>query len=350
MKVFAYYYPGFFNDTYRVSGTEWNVVKSARPRSLKHDQPRVPSAGYYDQTDFDICCQQIKLASKYGIDGFMVCFYWDFETSKPVMNEPLEQLMKAIVGTEFQFNVMWVLRLPHKELPIQNGAYGKYQNHPWFKKRIQKYKHDEAFIHYLNDVTSHPNYRKDREGRSIVQVYSVSELLELHGEETVSIFEYFKKYHLQGVCGRSDEWISDAHQLGLSSLTTYVTLVDFNAASTVLAHKECVEEQPTVWKNIKKVSSIPFYPSVSSGWDASPRGSFEKGFRLRKFPWSPVVIDANPEDFGKNLQLAKKEIGNEHVDLHLASWNEWSEGHYVEPDLVHGTTFLEQIALLKKLI
>jgi len=138
MKVFAYYYPGFFNDTYRVSGTEWNVVKSARPRSLKHDQPRVPSAGYYDQTDFDICCQQIKLASKYGIDGFMVCFYWDFETSKPVMNEPLEQLMKAIVGTEFQFNVMWVLRLPHKELPIQNGAYGKYQKNEFRNTNMMK--------------------------------------------------------------------------------------------------------------------------------------------------------------------------------------------------------------------
>lgn len=152
------------------------------------------------------------------------------------------------------------------------------------------------------------------------------------------------------MCGRSDDWVSIASELGLSSLTTYVTLVDFNSSATILTHHECVDDQPSVWRNIKNQSSIPFYPSVSSGWDASPRGSFEQGFRLRKFPWSPVVLDANPTDFGRNLKLAKQEIGDGSVDIHIASWNEWSEGHYVEPDLRFGSAFLEEIATLKKIV
>ena len=118
MKIFTYYYPGYYNDSYRSSGTEWNSVKSCLARSKQHYQPRVPIDGYYDQSLFDEAKKQILTAIKYGIDGFMVCCYWDFETHQPIMDEPLKQLLKASEGLDFKINLMWVLRLPHKELPI----------------------------------------------------------------------------------------------------------------------------------------------------------------------------------------------------------------------------------------
>lgn len=350
MKVFTYYYPGFFEDSYRTSGSEWNIIKESKPRNLNHFQPRVPLNGYYDQTDLETCKSQIDLAKKHGIDGFMICYYWDFETSSPVMNEPLECVMKALddVDFEFEFNIMWVLRLPHQHLPISNGTYGKYDNHPWFKKRIQSYQYDNQFIENIKRITSHPNYRKDENGEPIFQVYSVSELLDLHGNDTETILKQFESYHLQAVCGRSDHWIEESENLGLNSLTSYVTLVDFNSNKSILKHKSCVEEQPLVWKNIQCRTKIPFYPSVASGWDASPRGTHISGFKIKKFPWAPVVIDSNPTDFEKNLFLAKDWCNQIKVDLHIASWNEWSEGHYIEPDVKFGNAFLEKVVLIKK--
>jgi len=343
MNIYAYYYPGFFEDNYRISGSEWKLLQDAKARRTGHYQPRIPLQGYYDQTQYATCKAQIELAQSYGIKGFMVCFYWDFESSIPILGEVLDVLMRAMEGTTFEFNIMWVLRLPHQSLPIEQGSYGKYHNHPWFKKRIQHYRHDSNFHQTLARITSHPNYRKGPDGKPLLQLYSVSELHELHGQETKEILHSLRAYHLQAVCGRNDDWISESEGLGLQSLSSYVTLVDFNTQASIHYHKACVDAQKKVWDTIQDHATIPFYPSVSTGWDASPRGSFLQGFKVKKFPWAPVVIDANPLDFETNLKLALAWCRQHHVDLHIASWNEWSEGHYLEPDERFGFQYLEKV-------
>jgi hypothetical protein len=177
----------------------------------------------------------------------------------------------------------------------------------------------------------------------MLQIYSVSELLHLHGAQVASIIKLFQNYHLQGICGRDDDWIASSRNLGFSSLSAYVTLVNFNDVKVKLQHATCAAEQPLVWKGIQEKTDLPFYPSVATGWYASPRGKHHLNFKLRKFPWAPVVMDANPETFHKNLQDAVAWAQPRLVDVHIASWNEWSEGHYLEPDLRYGTAFLEKV-------
>ena len=348
MNFYAYFYPGFYDDSYRLSGSEWNIVREAQPRTKDHHQPRIPQGGYYNQADPTEIKKQITLARSYGIKGFMVCYYWDFEQSCPIMDEPLKQLMLAVEGTDFEFNLMWVLRLPHKQLPIKQGKYGKYQDHPWFKKRIQEFHDDKAFFEVLQRISNHPNYRKGKEGKPLLQVYSVSELIQLHGEKVHGVLNRFQNFHVQGICGRDDDWIAASGNLGFSSLSAYVTLVNFNADKVKLRHAVCVAEQSTVWSHIQQQTNIPFYPSVATGWDASPRGAHLQGFKIKKFPWAPVVIDSNPIDFKKNMEMASQWAKNKHVDIHVASWNEWSEGHYLEPDLRYGTAYLEELLCIKK--
>lgn len=347
MKIFAYYYPGYYNDNYRLTGTEWNSVKSCEARSNHHYQPRVPLDGYYDQSQFDVAKKQILTAINYGIDGFMVCCYWDFETQKPIMDEPLKQLLKASEGLDFEINLMWVLRLPHKELPISFGNFGKYSNHPWFIKRIQSYKYDQQFIDYIRLIAQHPNYRKDSLGKPLLQVYSVSEIVDDSMEAMQQVSRDLNTFHLQGICGRNDDWISNSAEIGLDSISSYVTLVDFNTKKNLLSHKECVEDQKNVWKHILAQTTVPFYPSISSGWDASARGSFVKGFKVNKFPWAPIVKNANPTDFFTNLELVKSYFPLEELEIHIASWNEWSEGHYIEADEKFGYGFLEAVKEFK---
>jgi hypothetical protein len=45
--------------------------------------------------------------------------------------------------------------------------------------------------------------------------------------------------------------------------------------------------------------------------------------------------------------LAKDLVLKNGADIHIASWNEWSEGHYIEPDQKFGNAFLEKVASLK---
>ena len=79
---------------------------------------------------------------------------------------------------------------------------------------------------------------------------------------------------------------------------------------------------------------------MSPGWDASPRGADFGAEKPRKYPWWPVVVGEEPGRFQAALRRA--------LDLEapltlIASWNEWSEGHYLEPDTRFGLGWLEAV-------
>ena len=83
--------------------------------------------------------------------------------------------------------------------------------------------------------------------------------------------------------------------------------------------------------------SSPYFPHVSIDWDSSPR--FEVGTPEH-------LTGVTPEKFEGFLRVAK-----EYVDAHpdqpplitINSWNEWSEGSYLEPDTEFGYGYLKAI-------
>ena len=65
-----------------------------------------------------------------------------------------------------------------------------------------------------------------------------------------------------------------------------------------------------------------------------------------RVPWSPVVVGERPELFYEALARAVRfaaETGGDEPLVHVASLNEWSEGHYLEPDERFGTGWLEAV-------
>ena len=86
-------------------------------------------------------------------------------------------------------------------------------------------------------------------------------------------------------------------------------------------------------------------PSVSPGWDASPRAADFGTERPGKYPWSPVVVGEHPARFQEALARAVRSAGlsPEEPTVFVASLNEWSEGHYLEPDVRFGTAWLEAV-------
>ncbi|MEI6129717.1 MAG: glycoside hydrolase family 99-like domain-containing protein, partial [Planctomycetota bacterium] len=93
-------------------------------------------------------------------------------------------------------------------------------------------------------------------------------------------------------------------------------------------------------------SNLPYMPSVATGWDASPRGADFGDARPDKYPWAPVVTGEHPEKFATALRRGLDFHSPNGIDdplVLLASLNEWSEGHYLEPDERFGTGWLEAV-------
>ena len=57
-------------------------------------------------------------------------------------------------------------------------------------------------------------------------------------------------------------------------------------------------------------------------------------------------VEAWPELFARGLARAKSyldRLGEQPKILTINAWNEWTEGSYLEPDTVHGMSYLNAI-------
>lgn len=87
------------------------------------------------------------------------------------------------------------------------------------------------------------------------------------------------------------------------------------------------------WENV--------YPTLVPRWDRSPRAGKA----------ACIYKNSTPEVFKAKIETVVdliKDKENEHKLVFLASWNEWAEGNYIEPDLKYGKEFLNALnAVLK---
>ena len=97
-------------------------------------------------------------------------------------------------------------------------------------------------------------------------------------------------------------------------------------------------------KNIRnKVDTtynIPLFPTVSIGWDDTPR--FPAKGREHA-----TCMNQSPEVFAEYLSIAK-DYADAHADsqpkfIMINAWNEWVEGSYLLPDKKYGYTYLEAV-------
>jgi hypothetical protein len=131
--------------------------------------------------------------------------------------------------------------------------------------------------------------------------------------------------------------------LGFDAVTHYVFLPEWKG-ELLQDYRAVAAARAAEWAQFSRVSGLPYFPSVSPDWDASPRGADFGPERPRKYPWSPVVTGEHPAHFQAALRRAL-DCG---APLTLiASLNEWSEGHYLEPDTRFGLGWLKAVAAAK---
>jgi hypothetical protein len=132
--------------------------------------------------------------------------------------------------------------------------------------------------------------------------------------------------------------------VGFDSVTHYVLLPDWKGPF-LQDYREYAERRAGEWRHFAERSGLPYMPSVAPGWDASPRGADfgppgPTSTRGRR--WSPASTPNTSRGAAARARVPFADVGRRSLVL-VASLNEWSEGHYLEPDERFGTGWLEAV-------
>jgi hypothetical protein len=134
---------------------------------------------------------------------------------------------------------------------------------------------------------------------------------------------------------------------GFDSVTSYVWVhnVPMETYPTV-SYPEYALRAEKDWTKYREQFDVPYFPNVSMGWDSSPRTVQSDVHANIGYPHTPILVGNTPDEFRKSLLAVSKfleESGTTPPILTVNSWNEWTEGSYIEPDSVYGMQYLEAI-------
>jgi hypothetical protein len=343
--IAAYVYPGWHpiperDRSFHPGFTEWELVYGCRPRFDGHRQPRLPAWGAYDDRDPVEVGRRVQLASQYGIDAFIYGVFWC--RGKRVFEDALD---RGFLGSDFPFAVMWANRMPRRVLPVQRPEEPVIDPARLVSSDVDDFVALMQMCSY--EYMSKCSYIRIS-GRPYFSIFDASFFVrELGLEQAAEAIRRARKWMRgQGVgelflaaIEPASDILPQLRELGFDAVTHYVSLPrwkgEFLQDYAVEAAARAVE-----WESWSRRSGLPYFPSVSPGWDASPRGADFGPERPNKYPWSPIITGEHPDHF----RVALRRALDVQAPLTLvASWNEWSEGHYLEPDEHFGLGWLEAV-------
>lgn len=350
----CYYFPNYHldkrNELYHGKGwTEWEVLKAAKPRFEGHNQPKVPLWGYTDETDPRVMNKKIKVAANHGIDVFI--FDWYYYDDGPFLQRALDEgFMKAPDNDHLQFALMWAnhdwtnlfpKRLSQPDTVIYHG-------------NISPDTWDKMTDYIIQKYFKHPSYWLIN-GAPYFSVYELGELINSFGSvraTAAALVKFrnktkaagFRDLNLNIVKPYSPESVKD---LGFDSFTSYVWI--HHAALSSFPETEYNTVKNDYFRYAEKAVKdfpMPYYPNVTMGWDSSPRCDPDNEFKQRGYPCTPIICHNSPEVYKAALVQAKTFLDQHPACgniLTLNSWNEWTEGSYLEPDAMTGMKYLEAV-------
>ena len=353
MRYAAYVYPGWHpiperNEAFHDGFTEWELVRACRPGFPGHHQPRVPLLGTYDDRDPSEVERRVRMARSHGVDAFIWGMFWC--RGKRVFEEALDAgFLGSPYGRKTPFAVMWANRMPRRVLPVRNP------DQPTIEAGRLVPTDVADFARLIRTVAqeyfSRPNYLTVS-GLPYFSVFDstffIQELGTGWAREAIAGARRwlrengFPGMHL-GAIEPNKDVLPLVREVGFDSVTHYVNLPEWKGPPRQ-DYRRAAASRATEWPQWHKVSGLPYMPSVSPGWDASPRGADFGARRPDRYPWSPVVTGEHPELFHDALcRAAAHPSPIDDPLVMVASLNEWSEGHYLEPDKRFGMGWLEAV-------
>ncbi len=369
--IAVYYFPNYHNNDlrnelrYGKGWSEWELVKSASPRFDGHNQPKIPLWGYTNESDPKIMEMKINTASQYGIDVFI--YDWYYYNDGPFLEKGLEDgFMKVENNNKVKFALMWA---NHDWVDLfprnpDNGSAPLF-----YPGTITPETFDKMTSYIISEYFSKPTYWKI-DGCPYFSIYELFKFVESMGgkEKARTALEKFrdktkkagfKDLHLNGIVWgvkilpneKELKKPSDLlDYLSFNSTTSYVWIHHVNLDKFPETEYNAVRDKYISYSNeFSRTIKQPYYPNVTMGWDATPRCSQKFSFRNTGYPCMDVMKNNTPENFQRALQSAKSWIDSNAKNnkvITINSWNEWTEGSFLEPERQYGYQYLKAIKLV----
>lgn len=355
VTVAAYYYPGWHpckvrDASFPKGWSEWDLVFDCKSRFEGHEQPNLPLWGREDESDPEAFRKKIDAAKEYGVDAFVFAFFWS--RGKRLLEGALNHgFLKAKNRDHCKFALMWANRMPRKVMPVKDQAARVID-----PSRLV-YTDPDDFVEFIEFVAENyfcqPEYLEVC-GAKYLSIFDTTFFIKQLGIEgaTKAVFEARDKLAQRGMklhlaaIDPIAEHQPLIKKIGFDSVTHYVFLPDWKG-EYLQDFTDCAAKSQQRWHTYQPATGLPYFPSVTPGWDANPRAVDYGKEKAGRYPWSPIIIKRSPERFQNFLESAidftKSETKSEEKICFISSWNEWSEGHYLEPDQKHKYAWLEAV-------
>jgi len=135
-------------------------------------------------------------------------------------------------------------------------------------------------------------------------------------------------------------------QFGFDSVTSYVWIHMVPLTFPTMDYENVLEKYLKYCDKAASMYGVPYCPNVSMGWDSSPRTPPDEPLDNRGYPNTAVITGNTPQRFRQALadvkERAAKLPASQRI-ITINSWNEWTDGSYIEPDTRTGMGYLEAI-------
>ncbi|HWR99771.1 MAG TPA: glycoside hydrolase family 99-like domain-containing protein [Prolixibacteraceae bacterium] len=366
ITVAAYYFANYHTDDPRnivnkgPGWSEWELVKAAKPRFPGHHQPNVPAWGYTDEKDPVVMAQKIGAAADNGIDCFI--FDWYMYEDGPFLNRCIDEgFLKAKNCARIKFGLMWANHDWVDIHPYTRGAPQKLL----YPGKVSPKRFDEICDLVIKEYFTKPNYWKI-DGKAYFSVYDVKKFVEGFGsmEATKAAMDRMRNKAiaagLKGVHWNLVAWgnpilpVEKApsntpeliRMLGFDSSTSYVWIHHVALPKTQTDYNYVRDAYFAHWNKAKAEYGVPYFPNVTMGWDPTPRCDLKSEWAPVGYPFMNTIGNNTPENFKTALQMTKDKLLADPKGpgiLNINCWNEWTEGSYLEPDIVNGMKYLESV-------
>jgi hypothetical protein len=342
----AYHYEPRAEHFWPEKDGEWYTVRRGTPRFPGHDMPRIPLLGYQDEADPKVMRQHVALALSHGINVFIMDWYW-YENAPCFERQLNEGLIPALAGTEAKFYLMWANHDmcdlwnmhvdTHWDRVLWSGRVSRAELEPMFERIVEKYLKLDCYYRIA--------------GKPLFSIYELPTLMAGLGglEATRDALDWMRRHCVAcGLPGIDLQTIITGLSLGeVQPDGTFAPgSLGFNSATSYqFCHTAGTTGDYVVWAH-QAISAWPdcergygvYYPHVSIGWDNTQRNPSAGR--------ESVVVNATPAAFEACLWKAKAWLDARPHQAPLVtvnSWNEWTEGSYLLPDMRWGYGYLRAV-------
>ena len=370
-EVFAIYFPswhpdGHYEKWYGKGFCEWELVKTTKPLFAAHKQPRVPSWGYFDESDPEMMKRQIDLAAGSGITGFL--FDWFWYNGVDFLERPLnEAFLNSPNRNRLKFAIMWanhnwgIWPVLDQGVRGMNGNENQASCEPFLKTF-----HSEEDLRHVMEYCCEKYFKCENywkiNGKPVYSFYSCNRLFQAIEpadvlricNETVQKHGFPGIYTLMNIgCCNDNEYfcgwgrIPRIRDAGFDSVFAYNSGVrsdyekSVNPGEPTVDYAIMMRNQRHCWEQIA-AGGMSFFPSITLGMDVSPRWSREVSYPwdYEKLGYYPIVVNNTPE---RIAELLKEALNFDTEAVIINAWNEWTEGMSLLPDNFDGSGRLDKI-------